>query len=137
MDVTAYRPFQHDWSMDPNSYSADQSAILIPGGPPVPRVDPAYAIGAMRYDDRIVLDWEGDPVREFENLPYTISSRVEGCRLELWFRQHSAIRYKDILARMRTKVQRPSGTVVPIYNDHVLSSRMSVFRRYAPLDRWS
>jgi len=102
--------------------------------PPTPANNPNYGIKDLKYNDRTVLDWEGEPIRAFEELPLTIASTVEGWRIEAWIRNDNRVIYRDIVARMRT---RPAANGrVPIYGTRALASRASNFRDHAGSVSW-
>ena len=63
------------------------------------------------YDENneTVLDWEGNPIRDYPFLPRYIASRPPAWLLEYWARTDPRLSYKDIKARMTTEPRsRPS-----------------------------
>lgn len=102
--------------------------------PPIPQNNPEYEIEGLVCNDRVVLDWEGEPIREFNELPLTIASTVEGWRVEAWIRNDSRVTYRDIVARMRTK--NGAGGRIPIYGTRALATRASNFRDHAGCVSW-
>ena len=101
MDVTALVPRQAGWGAD----RPHRPTILSLWGRPVPWNNPTYDAGVLKYNGRTVLDWEGKPINAFRNLPLTISSNVEGMRVEVWQRQDKRITQRDIIARLRTELK--------------------------------
>ena len=90
----------------------------------------------MKFGTATVLDWEGRPILDFRNLPNTISSNVEGWRMEAWMRQDLRITVHDIVARLRTQ-PKSDGFVEPIHDRRRLASKTSHFRENAGLLSWT
>ena len=44
------------------------------------------AIGHLRYDGKLVVDYRQEPVQNYPSLPLVISSKAEGWRIEAWMR---------------------------------------------------
>jgi len=61
----------------------------------------------MMYGDKIVLDPDNRPVRNFQEIPLTVSSKVEGWLMEAIRRQNHQITPHDFRARMPRD---PNGT---------------------------
>ena len=102
--------------------------------PPEPRNNPTYEVGVMRYKGHVVLDTSGWPIRDFR-LPLTISSRIEGLRIEAWMRADNRLTLSDIVSRMWTK-DGPGGSKVPSFDRRALSKRASLARCKAGLISW-
>lgn len=96
---------------------------------------PTYDIDVMRYKGRIVHDHNGDPIRNFR-IPLTISSKVEGLRMESWMRSDDRLTLGDIEARVFTKDGR-GGEKVPVFDKRALSKRASNARTRAGLISWA
>lgn len=103
--------------------------------PPHPQNNPTYTLQSLTYHNRIVLDYTGHPILAFHHLPLTISSAVEGFRLEAWMRQDDRLSYHDIVARMRTELL-DDGSRVPIFKSRALASRCNSFRDHAGCVAW-
>ena len=88
----------------------------------------------MKYKGRVVLDFEDRPIRNFR-IPATISSKVEGLRLEAWLRTDNRLSFADIEARVRTEVG-DDGKRAPIFDKRILSKRASNARKRAGLISW-
>lgn len=131
-DITAYKPDQEYWGPNPR----DRPDVLRQWQAPVTRQNPGDQPGLMRFNGRTVLDWKGNEIREFSNLPKTISSKVEGWRVEAWTREDPRLKLSDIMARLRT-VQRSNGDVEPKTNVRIISSRTTRFRDKAGLISWN
>ena len=54
----------------------------------------------MVYDRKIVLDAQNYQVRDFYEMPLTISTQIEGWFVEALIRLNPQIRYNDFIARM-------------------------------------
>ena len=106
MDVTAFHPDQRDWG----STRAYRAPILTLWSE-TPESAPTYEIGYLLFNGRLILDYAGNPIKAFRNLPLTISSAVKGFRLETWVRQdYRRLQMYDILTRLRTR-NTPRGRV--------------------------
>ncbi|KAF6232926.1 hypothetical protein HO173_008889 [Letharia columbiana] len=122
MDITSFHPGQRDWS----STRAHRAPILTLWSES-PKSAPTYPIGYLLFNGRLMLDYAGNPIRAFRNLPLTISSAVKGFRLETWIRQDiHRLRIDDILARLRTR-NTPSGRQ-PLQRRGDLTDRTNAFR---------
>lgn len=130
LDVTAVESTQVTWDMSDRRF---WPALLKLWERPKDWVNPTYEVGVMKYKGRIVLDTHDQPIRDF-HLPLTISSVVEGLRIEAWTRADSRISLGDIEARVWTKVV--AGKRVPAFDKRVLSKRASNARTRASLISW-
>jgi len=131
-DVTAFLQSQATWCMD----RPDLPWLLTLWKRPKGLVKPTYEIGLMHFEGREVVDCQGKPIRDFHNLPATISSNVEGARLEAWIREDPRIGWTDVEQRVRTKVT--GNGRVPITNRRYLSARARVqFRMPAGMISWA
>lgn len=72
----------------------------------------------------MVVDYKGNPIGDFRNLPLTISSKAEGLRIEEWLRADNRMHMADIMARMWTKCE-PGGERMPLYPKQTLTKRTS------------
>ena len=90
----------------------------------------------MKYKGRVVIDCDDKPIRDFQNLPLTISSKVEGLRLEAWLRADTRITFPDIAARMWTEWSPKDGKIAPKYRHRALSKRPSNARTRSGLISW-
>ena len=118
-DKTAFLPAQADWGGE----RADRPDILfelhkLPGThePSNPDMLHVHAYGAVR----IVIDAiSNNPLRDFEILPLTISTEVEGWLLEAWFREDPALKIQDVIQRM------PYGYADAVYDGTVITNRFA------------
>ena len=110
--------------------------ILTLWGRPLPWNNPDYEIGVMKYKGRVVIDCDDKPIRNFRNLPLTISSKVEGLRMEVWLRADSRITFPDIAARMWTEWSDEEKKIAPKYRHRALSKRPSNARTRGGLISW-
>lgn len=94
-------------------------------GRPAGWENPTYELGIlMSSDGRVVVDFKGNPIRDFRNLPLTISSKIEGLRMEEWLRADNRMLMDDIMARMWTKCA-SGGEMIPMYPRTTLTKRTS------------
>ena len=131
LDVTAPYPTQITWDLGDRSQWPN---ILTLWQPPEPRNNPTYQFGVMRYKGHVVLDTSGSPIRDFR-IPLTISSRVEGLRIEAWMRADNRLTLGDIVSRMWTK-DGLGGGKVPSFDRRALSKRASLARCKAGIISW-
>lgn len=82
----------------------------------------------------MVVDWEGNAIRGFKNIPVCISSNVEGWRIESWMRADARLRMSDLVARIRARAT-PGGRV-PVYTHTTLTKRSQLFRQKSALITW-
>ena len=93
----------------------------------------------LKYDGKLVVDFRGEPLRDFSSLPLVISSKVEGWRIEAWMRSDSRIKMTDIMARMPVEVttdRTGHQTLAPIYESGTLRERTRKFRDRTGLIPW-
>ena len=131
LDVTAPYNTQITWDLEDRSQWPN---ILTLWQPPVPRDSPIYQVGVMRYNGHVVLDTSGSPIRDFR-IPLTISSRIEGLRIEAWMRADNRLTLGDIVSRMWTR-DGPGGAKVPFFDRRALSKRASLARCKAGIISW-
>lgn len=131
LDVTAPYPTQITWDFQDRSQWPN---LLTLWQPPQPRNNPTYQVGVMRYNGHVVLDTTGSPIRDFR-IPLTISSRIEGLRIEAWLRADNRLTLSDIVSRMWTKGG-VGGTKVPSFDRRALSKRASLARCKAGIISW-
>ena len=101
---------------------------------PNPWNNPTYNVGFMRYKGHLVLDYSGEPINDFR-IPLTISSRVEGLRVQAWLRSDNRLTLADIEARMWTK-NATGGGKKPFYGGRCLSKRESLSLVKVGLANW-
>ena len=102
-DNTTFVGSQQDWGPD----RADRPAVLFQLYPPVNRVtaDPGYLFTpsptAAFPDLQVVVDGrDGQPLRNFPELPVVISTKVEGWLIEAWIRLNPKLKHEDVIQRM-------------------------------------
>ena len=100
LDVTAYHPDQRTWGPDRETdwpSMPDQLLFRFEcRGYPVP----TYPVPNMCHQGRIVLDAFNNPVKDYSNIPKTLSSLAEGYLMEQLIRSDTRINHVDLLARM-------------------------------------
>ena len=134
MDVTAVMESQITWDMNDRRFWPRNLTLW---GHPVPwlksPVEPPY----LKYKGHVVLDFDGKEIRDLP-IPLTISSKVEGLRMEAWQRSDDRITFQDIAARIWTKDVPGAGTTgkLPMFDRRALSKRASNARIRAGLISW-
>ena len=131
MDLTAVESTQITWAMLDRRF---WPRVLTLWDRPTPRNNPTYHVGTMRYKGHPVLDYAGNPIRNFR-FPVTVSSNVEGLRLEAWLRSDNRLTMADIVARMWTK-DAPEGGKTPAMRNDALAKRASLQRKQSGLISW-
>ena len=133
LDLTAVHSAQITWDLTDRRF---WPRILTLWERPLPWNNPKYEFGVMKYKGRVVIDCDDKPIRNFRNLPLTISSKVEGLRLEAWLRADTRITFPDIAARMWTEWSPKDKRIVPKYRHRALSKRPSNARTRCGLISW-
>lgn len=128
-NVTAYRASQETWGEELDYRPASLFLWQAPSSFSTNTSD----IGTLRFNGHPVIDFQDRPIRAFD-IPWAISSNIEGYRVEAWTRADPRLNYKDILARLYTK---PNGTKrVPLTNSKGLATRRKRFREEVGLVSW-
>ena len=94
--MTAVHEDQLSWGEDIKHHPAE----LLSFYPPTVVSVSEKAIGNLKYDGKLLLDYCGKALRDFSSLPLVISSMVEGWRVEAWMRSDSRMKMTDILTRI-------------------------------------
>ena len=127
MDVTSFHPDQSHWTSD----RLHRPSVLTLWSMD-PETAQTYHLGYLLFNGRLILDYAGNPIRAFRHLPLTISSAVEGFRIEAWNRQDiHRLRKGDILARLRTRVTAQGRE--PMYTGATILDRARFFRQKSGL----
>lgn len=129
-DITSFLEDHKGWG----PLREDRPSILFQFEPPKPRDDPSYTFVDMVFEGRIVLDWARQPVKGFYELPATISSKIEGWRMEAILRIISKIKSEDLLARMicDPEHRNAEGDWIGKGRDRLVSNNCLAIR----MDRW-
>ncbi|EFW16474.1 hypothetical protein D8B26_005798 [Coccidioides posadasii str. Silveira] len=78
-----------------------------------PKESHSEPIGYLVENGKVVLDYQGNPVRNFPFLPRYISVKPSGWLVEFWMRSDTRLTYRDIKARMTAKNEElPSDNVL-------------------------
>ena len=131
LDVTAAYSRQMHWDMENRVH---WPANLTLWERPKPWNNPTYDVGVMKYKGHVVLDTTGSPIRNFR-IPLTISSKIDGLRIESWMRADDRLTLSDIAARLWTK-DKADGGKMPCFDRRALSKRASLARCRAGLISW-
>lgn len=132
LDVTAVHEDQLSWGEDMEHRPDDLLRFYPPTAGNVSR----KAIENLKYDSKLLLDFRGNPVRDFPSLPLVISSMVEGWRLEAWKRADNRMKMSDIVARVPVDLTvDPKGhrTRMPKFKSGTMRERARKFRNSAGL----
>lgn len=104
------------------------------------RRDPSYVVPHMRWRGLLVIDFQGQPVRRFRNIPATLSTQLEGGLMEAICREDSRVNNHDFLARMPREWQEQkldgTWTTHPMVVN-TLASRIMRFRELAACVNWT
>ncbi|MCJ1289936.1 hypothetical protein MMC34_001470 [Xylographa carneopallida] len=108
-NITSFHPYHRHWGPNVDS----RPKILF-------QFDPYNDWGrinckpkGMMYKGQIVLDAENRQVRDFYEMPLTISTQIEGWFIEALIRLNPSIRYTDFISRMpSTSSHLPSPNVL-------------------------
>lgn len=97
---------------------------------------PDSEVGWMYFGDRVVLDQNNNPVRDFDHLPATLSSAVEPWLLEAISRLDGRIVKIDLQARMPTTYTGSSGRPRTLITPAAIGNRTMRFRETHGLISW-
>lgn len=135
LDVTAVHKDQLSWGGDIRHRPVE----LLSFYPPAAENVSNKAIGNLKYDDKLLLDFRGKPLKDFPSLPLVISSTVEGWRVEAWARSDSRMSITDIIARIPVKCTTDSAgcqNLMPMVPSGTVRARAGKFRDKAGLITW-
>ena len=135
-DQTAYHPEQQGWGSNRKAHwPYMENGLLF-------RLEcknypvPTYSVGSWIHNDQIVLDADNHPVRNFRNLPATISSKVEPWLMEMWIRQDTRITHRDLRARMPTAEGTAPGSIKSLISLSAVAMRLTRFREREGIPAW-
>ncbi|KAI9712890.1 MAG: hypothetical protein M1812_006759 [Candelaria pacifica] len=105
-DVTSFLEAQQDWGWD----AAHRPKILY-RFEKTDFQDPTYRIQPLRdHQGRYVLNAARQMIKDFENMPLTISSKIEGWRIAAISREDSRISHSDVTDRILMKARHKGNT---------------------------
>ena len=96
---------------------------------------PAYEISRWTDQQRVVLDHDNHPLRDFTILPKTLSSNVEGWLIEMYVRMDTRISHADIRARMPSSIFTSQGSK-PLISLSAIAMRLNRFREEHGIPAW-
>lgn len=134
--MTAVHKDQLSWGRDINHRPVE----LLSFDPPNAHRMSKKAIGSLKYDGKLLKDFDGKSLRDFPSLPLVISSKVEGWRVEAWMRSDSRMKITDIIARIPVKwaINLAGHQIpVPIHSSGSVRERARIFRNNAGLITWN
>ncbi|MCJ1435825.1 hypothetical protein MMC27_005201 [Xylographa pallens] len=125
-NITSFHPYHRFWGAEENN----RPEILF-------QFDPNDDWGSinckpkgMMHEGKIVLDVENRQVRDFYEMPLTISTQIEGWFIEALIRLNPYIRYTDFISRM-------PGTSSHLVTPNVLNMRASRWRTKTWCRSWT
>ena len=136
-DKTAFLASQKAWRGDDKEYWNTIADNILNHFEPNGYQDPEYDVPLMRFQDKVVLDHDNNPVRLFRDLPLTLSSAVEPWLLEAFTRIDSRINKVDIRARMPATFTDQRGRPQTVIRLAGLGNRTMRFREMYGLIPWT
>ncbi|KAL8719519.1 MAG: hypothetical protein Q9225_003486 [Loekoesia sp. 1 TL-2023] len=131
-DRMAYHPSYADFNMRTREGRPDILYQWKPENKKPAAQDPGFMIDEA--DGKVLLDINNHPIRNWPELPLTISGQVEGLWLEFWRRLNPAISLPDIVARcpefttVRTGLKEHKLSIAA-YSNRMRRDRVSVGTR--------
>ena len=96
--MTAFLESQRDWDLERDNGWVGIEVLFIFARPEHDR--PSREVPWMYDEGRVVLDLDNDPVNDYEDIPLTLSSKVEGALMEAISRLDRDITIYDFWARL-------------------------------------
>lgn len=93
-DVTAFHKDQEDWGPE-----RDQRPDILHQYEKRGHQNPTYLVPLLIHKEAIVLDYNNRPILDFENMPMTVSSKLEGWLQEAMIRKDARIDVADFRVR--------------------------------------
>ena len=97
---------------------------------------PDYEVTRLIDDGRVVLDIDNLPVKNYHNIPLTLSSEMEAYLMEMIHRMDTRITQRDFRARMPHTIQTGTGTK-PIVSLSAVGMRLKRFRLVNACPSWA
>lgn len=136
LDITCFHPDQKTWGPDRDNQwplMPDQLLFRLERrGSPVPN----YNVERWIDGGRVVLDIDNLPVKNYRNIPLTLSSELEAYLMETIIRMDVRIAHKDFRARMPHTVKTATGTK-PLLSLSAIGMRMKRFRLENACPPWN
>ena len=132
LNQTSFLSAHKTWGSD----RPHRPEILFTHNPTADRSRDQYEVQTMRRYGKIVIGSDDLPVKDYRNMPDTISTAIEGFRLEAIERQDVRIKHQDFRSRMVPHSINKVGDVIEPPSDNTLSARMRRFRTLACLYCW-
>lgn len=136
-DETAFLASQKAWRGDDKRYWSTIADGILNRFESKEYKGPDVSTGWMHFGHKIVLDQDNHPVRDFSDIPATLSSAVEPWLLEAISRIDGRIVKVDFLARMPStytdKMGRPKTLITPA----ALGNKTMRFRELHGLIAWT
>ena len=97
-DVTAFLESQKDWDLERDNGWIGIEQLFIFTAPKNDR--PPNDVSWLFDEGRVVLDLDNDPIKDYKDIPLTLSSEVEGALMEAISRLDDEIHIYDFWARL-------------------------------------
>ena len=135
-DVTAFLESQKDWDLErDNGWTGIEVLFEFA----VPKHTRSSNVSWLFDEGRVVLDLDNDPVKDYKDIPLTLSSEVEGALMEAISRLDDNIKIYDFWARLSVHLFRATKQLLTsdrpkycksggILTPGALSRRMGRFR---------
>lgn len=93
----------------------------------------------MYFANCLVIDFRGLPIRPFTGLPLTLSSKIEGWRVEAFRRADPRISHEDLAARMCVKIEYAADgqqVQIPFARKGAISAKSRRYRESSGTVTW-
>lgn len=143
-DITSYLESQRTWGTErggqygPDRHEGNWPAILYQLRKPGNFLKSDYPEAEIwKYNGRLVLSVHDSlPLRKYENLPDTISSKISGAELEAMLRSDPRVETRDIKGRMPMYYITETGKRILSFTPSTFSMRTHRFRAKHALLCW-
>ena len=99
-DVTSFLASQKYWDLERDHGWANITNDVLFIFTPLDIAIPTYKVSWLYNDGLVVLDVDNHPIKDYKDIPLTLSSRVEGALVEAIRRLDPRITIPDIAARL-------------------------------------
>ena len=137
MDKTAFLASQRAWRGEDKKYWPTIANNILNRFEPKGYESPKGNVGWMHFGGKIVLDQDNHPVRDFSDIPSTLSSNVEPWLLEAISRIDGRIWKVDIRARMPWTYTDARGRPKKLCTLSAIGNRTMRFRETYGLIAWT
>ena len=106
LDITCYLESQRDWDLERDNGWTGVELLYTFDFENSDYQPPQYEVNWMYDEGRVVLDLNGHPVKDFRDIPLTLSSEVEGALMQAIRDLDPRIKFPDLLARLSVLLSR-------------------------------